>query len=589
MKSFFKTLVASILGFCIGALVLTVFLFLIFMGILSGMEGTHVYKPQPNEILKIELSGILSDRTVDDPLAWLFGETSQQQTLTDVLDAIRKAKENDHIKGIYLKNGRFFSAGTSSLGAIRQELKDFKASGKFIIAYGDDYSQACYYLSSVADKVLLNPQGMLDLHGMASMRTFYKGLLEKLGVKMEIFKVGTFKSAVEPYMLDKMSDANKQQLSSYLGNIWKNISSDIAEDRLMSVEQLNLLVDSGLLFSPAKRLVEIGLADSLMYLPEVEEYLKRLSGAVKKEEDIHLSQVRDLKGLPFKNAKIYDNKIAVLFAEGEITSTLTGIAASEKTVTDKEYVKELQRLKKDEQVKAVVFRINSPGGSGYVSDQIWHEVVALKEKKPVIVSMGDVAASGGYYIACGADWIVAEPATITGSIGVFGIFATLEGLYGKVGLSSDAVKTHTFADFGDLSRNMRMDEKQLIQHYVERFYDVFLTRCAAGRNLSKAAVDAIGQGRVWTGEQALAIGLVDELGGLDRAIEIAAKRAGLAKFNRVDYPEKKDFLSSVIDNKMDGVKMKMMQGFLDDEEYRQLMLIRHIKEMDIIQARLPFE
>ncbi|MDR1120284.1 MAG: signal peptide peptidase SppA [Dysgonamonadaceae bacterium] len=586
MKSFFKTLVASILGFCIGALALTVFLFLIFFGILSGVEGTHVYKPQPNEILKIELSGILSDRTVDDPLAWLFGKTSQQQTLTDVLDAIRKAKENDHIKGIYLKNGRFFSAGTSSLSAIRRELKDFKASGKFIIAYGDDYSQACYYVSSMADKVLLNPQGMINLHGMASTRTFYKGLLEKLGVKMEIFKVGTFKSAVEPYMLDKMSDANKEQLASYMGNIWKNISSDIAEDRLMSVEQLNLLVDSGLIFSPARRLVKTGLADSLMYLPQVEEYLKRLSGA---GEDIHLSQVNDLRALPFKNAKIYNDKIAVLFAEGEITTTLTGIAASEKTITDKEYVKELQRLKKDKQVKAVVLRINSPGGSGYVSEQIWHEIIALREEKPVVVSMGDVAASGGYYIACAANWIVAEPTTITGSIGVFGMFATLEGLYGKAGLSSDAVKTHTFADFGDLSRDMRTDEKQLVQHYVEHFYDVFLTRCAAGRNLPKETVDSIGQGRVWTGEQALAIGLVNELGGLDRAIEVAAMCVGLNKFSRVDYPEKKDFLSSVMDNKMDGVKMKIMQGFLDDEEYRHLMLVRHIKEMDIIQARLPFE
>jgi protease-4 len=589
MKDFLKTVVASALGVCIALTVLSTVLFtgilILFITLMAGTESAHAPILQENEVLKIELTGLLTDRSINDPLAWLAGKQAKQQTLTDILDAIRKAKEIPQIKGIYIKNSRLFFAGRSSLGAIRRALQDFKASGKFIIAYGDDYSQSCYYLSCAADRLLLNPQGMIDLNGLAAMPTFYKGLMDKLGVKMEIFKAGTFKSAVEPYMLDKMSEPNRQQTASCLSNIWKNISSEIAADRCMTVAQLDSLINSGLLFATARHTQEAGLVDSLLYLTEMEHYMKSLTAS----DSPHLLSVHDLKMLPFHDQPLCAEKIAVLFAEGEITMAPTGFFPSGTVITEKEYVEELQQLKNDDNVKAVVLRINSPGGSGYISEQIWHEVAALRGEKPVVVSMGDVAASGGYYIACAADSIVAEPTTITGSIGVFGMFSTLEGLYGKAGLSSDAVKTHAFADFGDVSRSMRAGERALVQRHVEHFYDLFLTRCADGRQMSKAAIDSIGQGRVWTGEQALAIGLVDELGGLDRAIEIAAEQAGLEAFSRVDLPGEKDFLLSLIDDLSGNIRLKMAKGLLDDTAFRHLMMIENLRRQDLIQARLPFE
>ncbi len=576
---------ASALGVTVASVLLSFLSFFMLIVMLAGSGSSAQYKPQKNTVLKIELKGSLNDRTISDPFEGLFSEVNTQQSVTDITDAIKKAKENDEIKGIYIKNDVTFSAGTASLETIRKALKDFKDSGKFVIAYGETYTQGCYYVSSVADKVFLNPVGMVDLHGMAALPTFYKGLLDKLGVKMEIFKVGTFKSAVEPFMLDKMSDANREQVTSYVGSIWKNVLAGIAEGRNTTTESLNDLINQGVSFSSPEKLIELGLVDSLLYVPEVEEYFeKRLE-----VEDVNVALVSDLKTLAFKNKKEQKEKIAVLFAEGEITEASTGLFPGNSVISDKEYVDELRKLKKDENVKAVVFRINSPGGSGYMSEQIWKEVVELKKEKPVIVSMGNVAASGGYYIACAADRIIAEPTTITGSIGVFGMFPNFEGLYGKIGLTSDVVKTNTFADMGDPSRQMRTDEKALIQGYVENFYDVFLTRCSEGRNKTKAQIDSIAQGRVWTGEQALSIGLVDELGNLDHAIAIAAEKAGLEKYSTVNYPAEKDFWTKFVEETMGGAKMRIMKGMLDEVEFRHLMMVSNIKKQDKIQARIPFE
>lgn len=585
MKNFLKMVFASTIGVCLASVILSVMAFFFFMTMLISSGSSVRYTPAEKTVLKINLSGTVNDRVIEDPLNGLFGSASEQQRLGDIVNAIKKAKENDRIKGIYLKGSIAFSAGTASVDAIREALTDFKESGKFIVAYADNYSQGAYYVSSLADKVFLNPQGMINLHGMASMPTFYTGLLEKLGVKVEIFKVGTFKSAVEPLMLDKMSEANREQVTSYLGSLWGNVSAGIAADRGYVADSLNALVNKGLLFASPDELLNAGLVDSLLYVPEVEEYLeKRLE-----VDELKMALVSDLKNLPWKSKKESKNQIAVLYAEGEITEINSGLYQATTVISDKEYVEELRKLKDDEAVKAVVFRINSPGGSGYISEQIWKEVVELKKEKPIVVSMGDVAASGGYYIACAADWIVAQPTTITGSIGVFGMFPNFEGLYGKVGLSSDVVKTNTYADLGDPSRAMRADEKALIQGYVERFYDVFLTRCAEGRGKTKAEIDAIGQGRVWSGEQALSIGLVDELGGLERAIEVAAERAELEDYSTQRYPQDKDIFSLLLEQSMGSMKMRIVKDLVDEPEYRHLLFIKRIKQQDNIQARLPFE
>lgn len=585
MKNFLKMVFASTLGVCLASVILSLFAFFLFLAVLAGSGSSPQYKPAKNSVLKIDLSGVVSDRVVDDPLGSLFGDVSGQQSLDNIIQAIKKAKENDHISGIYLKGSLTFSAGTASIDAIRTALKDFKESGKFIVAYGDNYSQSSYYVSSLADKVFLNPEGMVNLHGMAATPMFYTGLLEKLGVKVEIFKVGTFKSAVEPYMLDKMSEANREQVTSYMGSIWNNISSTIAADRGYTADSLNALIDKGLLFAAPAELLKGGLVDSLLFVPEVEEYFeKRLD-----VEEVKMASVSDMQSVPWKKKKEQKDKIAILYAEGEITDARSGLFQGNSVISDKEYVEELRKLKDDKEVKAVVFRINSPGGSGYISEQIWKEVVELKKEKPIVVSMGDVAASGGYYIACAADWIIAQPTTITGSIGVFGMFPNFEGLYGKVGLTSDVVKTNTYADLGDPSRAMRADEKALVQNYVERFYDIFLTRCADGRGKTKAAIDSIGQGRVWSGEQALSIGLVDELGDLYRAVEVAAEKAGIENYSTVKLPQDKDFLTLLLEESLGNVKTRMMKEMLDDTEYRHLLLISRIKQQDIIQARLPFD
>ncbi len=585
MKDFLKMVFASALGVCVASVLLSILSFFIFAVIIAGMGVSSKYKPDKNSILKIELKGTINDRVISDPFSEFIRDMGTQQSLSDILDAIKKAKENDNIKGIYIKNNLSFSAGTASLDAIRTALKNFKDGGKFIVAYADNYTQSCYYVSCLADKVFLNPQGSVDLRGLAASPMFYKGLMDKLGIQMEIFKVGTFKSAVEPFMLNKMSDANREQVTSYMGSIWNNVSTAIAEDRKYTLDGLNALVNKGVSFSSSSDLLAWGLVDSLVYVPEIEEYFEKKLDV----EDVNVALVSDMKSVAFKDKKDVKDKIAILFAEGEITEASTGFFSSNAVITDKEYVKELRKLKDDENVKAVVFRVNSPGGSGYMSEQIWREVVELKKEKPVIVSMGDVAASGGYYISCAADVIVAQPTTITGSIGVFGMFPNFEGLYGKVGLSSDVVKTNVYADMGDPSRQMRTDEKQLVQNYIEQFYDLFLTRCSEGRGKTKAQIDSIAQGRVWTGEQALSIGLVDELGDLDRAIEIAAEKAELKKYSVKKYPQEKDFLTRLLEESMGDVKMKMTKGLLDDVEFRHLMLVRNIKKQDKIQARLPFE
>lgn len=580
MKEFFKSLLASILG-C--SIVLGI-CFLIFFIVLAALSAKESYALKDNTVLALKLEGILSERVEEEnPLLTMLNQNSEAQTgLDDIISSIKKAKENDKIKGIYINAGAF-SASNASLKEIRDQLIDFKESGKFIVAYSDVYTQGCYYLSSVADKLIMNPEGHLDLHGLSASPTFYKGLLDKIGIEMQIFKVGTFKSAVEPFMLDKMSDANREQVSSYIGDMWSTITSEISASRNISVEKLNIITDSLALFKKSEVCVQDGLVDTLMYETGVREYLKTLLTGVEKAKDVRLASVKDMTTVSPENKSKSKDIIAVLYAEGSITD-----GSGTDGITSKRFVKELEKLKDNDKVKAVVFRVNSPGGSAYASEQIWKAVTDLKEKKPVVVSMGDYAASGGYYISCNASKIIAQPNTLTGSIGIFGMFPNVEGLTKKVGLTFDNVKTNGHADFGDMTRPMRDDEKAILQNYIERGYDLFLTRCSDGRGIAKNALDSIAQGRVWTGNQAVKIGLVDELGGIDKAIEEAAKLANLEDYSLNSFPKKRDFFESFLSDQKEELTTRAMKKYLGSD-YQLFKTIKEIKEQDFIQARMPYD
>lgn len=583
MKQFFKMMFASALGAILAAgLLITLSIFLL-IGISASMSQPTAFSPSSNSVLKIALNGALSDQKTDNPYAMLLGEEDTELSLTDILKAIKEAKNSDNIKGIYIEAGNF-SAGSSSIDAIRRAITDFKESGKFVVAYGDQYTQGSYYLASVADKVYINPQGALLLTGMSSQTMFYKGLLNKLGVEMLIFKVGTYKGAVEPFMLDKLSDANREQISSYMNGIWDNITADIAKSRKITVEDVNHYADQGFAIALPEKALECGLVDELKYKPEAEEYVKELAGQTdKKLKTVGVDKVRNIKSKEGKSK----NKIAVLYAEGEITEAVTSPYSMDKSITEK-VAKELIKLKEDESIKAVVLRVNSPGGSAFTSEQIWKQVLELKKVKPIVVSMGDVAASGGYYISCAANKIVAEPNTLTGSIGIFGMFPNMTGLFNKVALTTDVVKTNTYADLGDVSRPMREDEKALIQSRIESGYDTFITRCADGRGMTKAAIDSIGQGRVWTGEQAIEKGLVDELGGIEKAIAVAAKLADLNDYKLVEVSGSKDFLKDLFEKQLDEVKLNVVKQLMG-EDFEYFKTLNLIKSAPAIQTRLPYD
>ena len=583
MKQFFKMMFASALGAILAAgLLITLSIFLL-IGISASMSQPTAFSPSSNSVLKIALNGALSDQKADNPYAMLLGEEDTELSLTDILKAIKEAKNSDNIKGIYIEAGNF-SAGSSSIDAIRRAITDFKESGKFVVAYGDQYTQGSYYLASVADKVYINPQGALLLTGMSSQTMFYKGLLNKLGVEMLIFKVGTYKGAVEPFMLDKLSDANREQISSYMNGIWDNITADIAKSRKITVEDVNHYADQGFAIALPEKALECGLVDELKYKPEAEEYVKDLAGQTdKKLKTVGVDKVRNIKSKEGKSK----NKIAVLYAEGEITEAVTSPYSMDKSITEK-VAKELIKLKEDESIKAVVLRVNSPGGSAFTSEQIWKQVLELKKVKPIVVSMGDVAASGGYYISCAANKIVAEPNTLTGSIGIFGMFPNMTGLFNKVALTTDVVKTNTYADLGDVSRPMREDEKALIQSRIESGYDTFITRCADGRGMTKAAIDSIGQGRVWTGEQAIEKGLVDELGGIEKAIAVAAKLADLKDYKLVEVSGSKDFLKDLFEKQLDEVKLNVVKQLMG-EDFEYFKTLNLIKSAPAIQTRLPYD
>ena len=587
MKDFLKFTLATVVGLIVASVVMFFVSMLVIFGMASSAESeTQV---NDNSVMTLNLNGVVNERSsASTPFDFLLSQADMQSYgLDDILASIKKAKENDKIKGIYLQCN-VISTGWASLQAIRDALVDFKESGKFIVAYADNYMQGSYYIASVADKVVLNPSGGVDWRGLAAGATYYKDLLDKLGVEMQVFKVGTYKSAVEPFLTNEMSDANWEQLTEFLQSIWSNVTKAVAESRHLSVEQLQATADSSMLFRPAEESIQRGLADTLMYKSDMRNYLKQLMN-LEEDDDLHLLDLQAMinvkKSVPRDKS---GNIIAVYYAEGGIDNNSSSY--EETGINSKKMVKELNKLKENDDVKAVVLRINSPGGSAFGSEQIWYALQQLKEKKPVIVSMGDYAASGGYYIACNADTIVAEPTTLTGSIGIFGMIPNMKGLLqDKLGLHNHFVKTNRLADFGDVTRPMSADEKALMQKNVNHGYDLFLTRCAEGRGMEKERINGIAQGRVWTGEKAKELGLVDLLGGIDTALEIAISKADVESYTVMSYPEKSSFIDELLSGNAGNLLMNtFLKRTKTGRMMQQVNQIEQLTELDPIQARLPF-
>ena len=582
MKDFIKFTFASVLGVVLAGIIFTILGIVTMVGMVASSDTETVVKE--NSIFVLDLEGTLSERVQDNPFQTLMGEENQAYGLDDILASIQKAKDNEDIKGIYLQTA-FLETSFASLEEIRHALLDFKGSGKFIVAYADQYTQDMYYLASVADKIIVNPQGSISWHGLASQPIFFKDLLKKVGVEMQIFKVGTYKSAVEPFIATEMSDANREQVTAFLSSIWGRLLEDVSASRNIPVETLNKYANEMMDLQPAETYLANGLADTLLYKDGVLDYLKEISGR-EADESLRTLSLEDMKNVK-RNTPLdkSGNIIAVYYAFGGIDDT----TSPEEGIDSEKVIKDLRKLREDETIKAVVLRVNSPGGSAYGSEQIWREVVLLKEKKPVIVSMGDYAASGGYYISCAADYIVADPTTLTGSIGIFGMFPNMEELLtDKLGLHFDMVKTNKFADMGTLSRPFNSDERAAMQNYINNGYKLFVKRCADGRGMSVEAIEKIAEGRVWTGATAKELGLVDELGGLNKAIEIAAQKAEVEAYSLLTYPSKESFFSSLMnEGKSNYIEGQLMETL--GEAYPSIKFIQNVKDMDRIQARMPFD
>ena len=583
MKQFLKFTLATIVGIFIASL-LGIFISFGIIGAIAG-SADKATTLKPNSIFQIDLEGNLVDRSQEDPLSGAFahvlGKPSENTIgLDDVLANIEKAKKDDNIVGIYLKGGSL-SGGVASIKEIRNALIDFKKSGKFIVAYADNYSQRMYYLVSVADKILINPQGMLELKGLSAQTMFFKNTLDKLGIEMQVVKVGTFKSAVEPYVNTKMSDANRLQVNVFMGSIWNNILKEISASRKIPVAKLNSYADEMMMFQPTEKSKQYGLVDGLVYIEQVDSVLKKYVKNLKKGDDLTFVKQEAMTKVP-DTAKYDKSKVALIYAVGEITDT------EGDGIVSRDLVKTINDVEKDSAVKAVVFRISSPGGSAYGSEQIWHALSVLKAKKPLIVSMGDYAASGGYYIACGADKIFAQPTTITGSIGIFGVIPNIKGLDDKIGITYDGVKTNKMSDAISINRPFTPEERDLMQSYVNRGYELFVKRCADGRKMKTEQIKAIAEGRVWTGEDALKIGLVDKIGGLNDAIKLAVEKAKLKSYNIKEYPEKEDFMTKLMKNFGKDVETRIAKIQLG-EQYNLFKQVKNLDKINGIQARLPYD
>ena len=586
MKDFLKYVLATVTGIILISIVMAILGVISLVGLAASSASTT--QVEENSVFTLMLSGQLEERLQDNPLGALTGQVSEELGLENILQAIQKAKDNEDIKGIYIEAGIFSSDTPASTHAIREALLDFKKSGKWIVAYADSYTQATYYICSAADKVYLNPQGMVDWHGLGSTPYFVKDLLAKFGVKYQLCKVGKYKSAPEMMTADKMSEPNREQTEAYLQGIWKVMLNDVAKSRKVSVDSLNAYADRFVALSEPQELLRMKLVDKLLYTDEVKGEIKK---RLKIDEDKSISQLtlEEMANVT-DNKKDEGEKIAVYYAYGDIVDSETGNTLSQgHSIIATEVCKDLEELTANDDVKAVVLRVNSPGGSAYASEQIWHAVKNLKAKKPVVVSMGGYAASGGYYISCGANYIYTDPTTITSSIGIFGMFPDVSGLLtDKLGVKFDEVKTNKHATFGTMARPFNAEEMALLEQYVGRGYELFRKRVADGRKMSVQQVEEIAQGRVWVGSDALRIKLVDAVGSLDDAVKKAAQLAKVDKYYTANYPDEPSWWESLVDNMDHG---SYLDGKLREtlgDYYQPFVYLKNINKQSAIQARLPY-
>lgn len=595
MKSFFKTFLAALLALVAGSGCIMIFFFVGVAGLIGSLSSLGDSNAVPvnieqHTVLKIDVAQLHDVVSVNPFDSFSSSTATQPVSLSQAIRAIADAKNNPNIEALYL-NVEGVEAGMASVDELRLALQDFKASHKPIIAYGDSYSQKAYYLASVANQIYLNPLGSIELIGIASGEMMYKDALDKVGIKMEVFKVGTFKSAVEPYILNKISDANKLQKQEYIDGLWSSILQGVSTERKINADSLNAEVNKGLAFVNSDKYVQTKLVDKLLYRDQIDSvFAAQLK--VKKSE-LKMVNLSALAAQQTDDIEVKDGVVQVIYAEGEITQASTSPFAAGASTIGAGLGDKLREAAEDDDVKAVVLRMNSPGGDAFLSEQLWHAVKQLRSKKPVVVSMGDYAASGGYYISSAANRIVAQPNTLTGSIGIFGLFPNFSELVQKVGVNVEVVKTN---DFADLTISMPYkpltnEQRALIQRHVERGYDIFLSRVAEGRHMTKAQVDSVGQGRVWLGRKAQTLGLVDKLGGLDVAIKEAASLAKLSDYS-VDYGVTRVnvweelFKSTSPSNEFIA---RLRSAFLTDEERKAIRIMQGVTRYSGIQARLPYD
>lgn len=587
MKDFIKSVLATMVG---------IFGFFIVMGVLTMMSiigmvasSSAAQNVEENSVFVLNLSGTISDQGTDNPLSLFTGDDSQSTGLNNILSAIKKAKTNDDIKGIYIEAGALIT-NYATLQEIRNALADFRKSGKWIVAYGDYYTQGAYYVASVANKVYINPKGIVDWHGIGAQTMFYKDFMAKFGVKCEVVKVGTFKSATETFTEEKMSDANRLQTQTFINGTWQNICTAVSKSRGISIDSLNSYADSYLALQSTEMLMKAKMVDGMMYSDKVKDAVKKM---MKLEKDDDIAQLTLSDMLNVKDEKVDGDKIAIYYASGDIVqdpkaATMFG---NNDYIASRKVCKDLEDLMNDDDVKAVVVRINSGGGDAYASEQMWHQMSELRKVKPVVVSMGDYAASGAYYMSAPASWIVAQPNTLTGSIGIFAVIPDFSGLVTtKLGVRFDEVKTNRHSTFGNLmARPFNAEETAMLQASVNRGYSLFRQRVADDRHLPIESVEKIAQGRVWLATDALNIKLVDQLGGIDDAVKKAAELAKLKEYYTSDYPA----TASWIDNLLNS--MTSSGTYLDTqlrqtlgELYQPFTVLRSIDKREAIQARIPY-
>lgn len=587
MKDFIKNVLATMVG---------MFGFFIVMGVIGMMSiigmiasGNAAQNVEKNSVFVLNLSGTISEQGSENPLSMFTGDNSLNSGLNDILSSIKKAKANDDIKGIYIEAGAL-ATNYATLQEIRNALADFRKSGKWIVAYGDFYTQGAYYVASVANKVYINPKGAIDWHGIGAQTMFYKDFMAKFGVKWEVVKVGTFKSATETFTEEKMSDANRLQTKTFIDGTWRNVCDAVSKSRGISVDSLNSYADSYLALQATETLVKAKMVDGMMYGDQVKDAVKKM---MKLEKDDDISQLTLNDMLNVKDGKVEGSEIAVYYAEGDIVqdpkaATMFG---NNNYIASRKVCKDLEDLMNDDNVKAVVVRINSGGGDAYASEQMWHQMSELRKVKPVVVSMGDYAASGAYYMSAPASWIVAQPNTLTGSIGIFAVIPDLSGLVTtKLGVRFDEVKTNRNSTFSDLmARPFNAEEKAMLQASVNRGYSLFRQRVAEGRRLPVESVEKIAQGRVWIATDALNIKLVDQLGGIDDAVKKAAELAKLKDYYTSDYPAAASWMDAMLNS------MSSSGTYLDEQLrqtlgdfYQPFTMLRSIDKREAIQARIPY-